>query len=233
VKAIVLAAGRGERMRPLTDDRPKPLLEAGGLALIDWHLHALADAGVREVVVNLAWQGARLREHLGSGERYGLAVTLSDEGPEALETGGGIHRALPWLGPGPFLVVNGDVWTDYPPGRLALPAGSWAHLVLADNPSHHPRGDFSLDPDGRLGRGEPRLTYAGLGAYHPDLFAACSAGKFPLAPLLDAAIVAGKATAEHHRGAWFDVGTPARLAELDGRLRRGELAHPAQGWAVK
>ncbi|MCU0975623.1 MAG: nucleotidyltransferase family protein [Steroidobacteraceae bacterium] len=233
MKAIVLAAGRGERMRPLTDDRPKPLLEAGGLALIDWHLHALADAGVREVVVNLAWQGARLREHLGSGERYGLAVTLSDEGPEALETGGGIHRALPWLGPGPFLVVNGDVWTDYPPGRLALPAGSWAHLVLADNPSHHPRGDFSLDPDGRLGRGEPRLTYAGLGAYHPDLFAACSAGKFPLAPLLDAAIVAGKATAEHHRGAWFDVGTPARLAELDGRLRRGELAHPAQGWAVK
>jgi MurNAc alpha-1-phosphate uridylyltransferase len=232
VRAIVLAAGRGERMRPLTDDRPKPLLEAGGLALIDWHLHALAGRGVREVVVNLAWQAERLREHVGSGERYGLAVTFSDEGAEALETGGGIHRALRWLGPGPFLVVNGDVWTDYPLGRLALPEGSWAHLVLADNPPHHPRGDFALE-SGRLTRGEPRLTYAGLGAYDPALFAACTPGKFPLAPLLDAAIAAGRATGEHHRGAWFDVGTPARLAELDGRLRRGELAHPAQGRAVK
>jgi N-acetyl-alpha-D-muramate 1-phosphate uridylyltransferase len=233
VKAIVLAAGRGERMRPLTDDRPKPLLEAGGRALIDWHLHSLADAGVREVVVNLAWQGARLREHIGSGGRYGLAVTFSDEGMEALETGGGIHRALPWLGPGPFLVVNGDVWTDYPLRRLALPEGSWAHLVLVANPDHHPQGDFSLEPGGHLGRGAPRLTYAGLGAYHPDLFASCSPGKFPLAPLLDAAIAAGRATGEHHRGAWFDVGTPARLAELDDRLRRGELTHPAQGWALK
>lgn len=233
MKAIVLAAGRGERMRPLTDDRPKPLLEAGGLALIDWHLFALAAAGIREVVVNLAWQGARLREHVGSGERYGLAVTWSDEGAEALETGGGIHRALPWLGPGPFLVVNGDVWTDYPLGRLALPAGALAHLVLVDNPSHHPQGDFSLDAAGRLGRGAPRLTYAGLGAYHPDLFAGCRPGKFPLAPLLDAAIAAGQATGEHHRGAWFDVGTPARLAELDGRLRRRELAHPMLGAGVK
>jgi MurNAc alpha-1-phosphate uridylyltransferase len=233
VKAIVLAAGRGERMRPLTDDRPKPLLEAGGLPLIDWHLHALAGRGVREVVINLAWQGARLREHVGSGARYGLEVRFSDEGPEALETGGGIHRALPWLGPGPFLVVNGDVWTDYPLRRLELPAGSLAHLVLVDNPAHHPRGDFSLDPGGRLGRGEPRLTYAGLGAYDPGLFAACAPGKFPLAPLLDAAIVSGRATGEHHRGAWFDVGTPGRLAELDARLRGGEFDHPARARAVE
>ncbi len=222
----MLAAGRGERMRPLTDDRPKPLLEVGGMALIDWHLHALARAGVREVIVNLAWQGARLREHVGDGARHGLSVVWSDEGAEALETGGGIHKALHFLGPGPFLVVNGDVWTDYPLDRLALPEGSHAHLVMVDNPPHHPRGDFALE-GGRLTRGEARLTYAGIGAYHPALFVSCTAGKFPLAPLIDAAIAAGRATGEHHRGAWFDVGTPARLAELDARLRRGELPAPA------
>lgn len=233
MKAIVLAAGRGERMRPLTDGRPKPLLEAGGQALIDYHLHALAGAGVREVVVNLAWRKEALRAHLGDGGRYGLAVRFSDEGDEALETGGGIHRALPWLGPGPFLVVNGDIWTDYPLGRLRLPAGRLAQLVLVDNPPHHPRGDFSLGPGGILGRDGPRLTYAGLGAYHPDLFARCAPGRFPLAPLIDAAIAAGHAGGEHHRGAWADVGTPARLAELDERLRRGDWAHPAAGRAVK
>jgi N-acetyl-alpha-D-muramate 1-phosphate uridylyltransferase len=227
MRAIVLAAGRGERMRPLTDDRPKPLLEAGGHALIDYHLHALAAAGVAEVVINLAWQGGRIREQVGDGSRHGLVVRYSDEGETALETGGGIHRALEWLGPGPFLVVNGDIWTDYPLGGLALPPGSQAHLVLVDNPPHHPRGDFGLTTDGRVTRDGTRLTYSGLGAYDPGLFAACTPGRFPLAPLLDAASTAGRLTGEYHGGAWFDVGTPARLAELDVALHSGRLRHPA------
>jgi MurNAc alpha-1-phosphate uridylyltransferase len=226
MKAMILAAGRGERMRPHTDEVPKPLLRAGGRALIEYHLHALSRAGVREVVVNLAWRGAQIRAALGDGARYGLSIAYSDEGAEALETGGGIFRALGLLGDAPFLVVNGDVWTDLDPGRLALPAGALAHLVLVPNPPHHARGDFGL-AGGRVTAAAPLLTYSGLGVYDPALFAGCTDGKFPLKPLLDRALAAGRLTGERYDGRWLDIGTPERLEALDRALGSGELRHPA------
>ena len=226
MKAMLLAAGRGERMRPLTDDLPKPLLQVGGRPLIEYHLLALARAGIREVVVNLSWQAATLRAHLGDGSRFGLHLHLSDEGPVALETGGGIHRVLGRLGPGPFLVVNADVWTDFPLASLSLPADALAHLVLVPNPPQHPSGDFCLQPDGTIGAAGERGTYAGLAVFTPELFAGCSAGRFPLKPLLDRAQQAGRLTGRFWRGHWFDVGTPERLAALDAALRGGECAHP-------
>ena len=227
MRAMLLAAGRGERMRPLTDDTAKPLLSVGGHALIDFHLHALARAGVSEVVVNLSWQAEKIRRHLGEGGRFGLEVHFSEEGPVPLETGGGIQRALPRLGPGAFLVVNGDVWTDFPLGRLTLPADALAHLVLVPNPAHHPDGDFPLAHSGRVVAEGARLTYSGLGVFHPELFTGCGPGRFPLKPLLDRALALGRLSGELWEGRWFDVGTPARLAELDEALRRGDFAHPA------
>jgi MurNAc alpha-1-phosphate uridylyltransferase len=217
---MILAAGRGERMRPLTDRVPKPLLEVGGRRLIEHHLDALVRAGFRDVVVNLAHRGQQIREALGDGAAYGLRIQYSDESPEALETGGGILKALPLLGEGPFLVVNGDVWTDYPFPARELPESRLAHLVLVDNPTHHPEGDFHLD-DGRLSNaGGPRLTFAGIGYYRAALFAGCRQGAFPLAPLLRAACDRGLVGGEHHRGAWTDVGTPERLDALRRRLAR-------------
>jgi len=227
MRAIVLAAGRGERMRPLTDGVPKPLLEVGGRALIEYHLHALAAAGVRQVVVNLSWLGERIRAVLGDGSGYGLQISYSEEGPVPLETGGGIERALPLLGEGAFLVVNGDVWTDQSFAALEAPPDSLAHLLLVANPAHHPRGDFALGPDGRIGREGDRLTYAGIGLIDPALFAGCAPGRFPLKPLLDRALEAGRLTGQRLEGHWIDVGTPARLAELDARLRSGSLRHPS------
>lgn len=227
MKAIVLAAGRGERMRPLTDSTAKPLLKVGGHALIDYHLRALAAAGVREVIANLSWQSGKLREHLGDGRRFGLSLCFSDEGPVALEAGGGIHRALPWLGPQPFLVVNGDIWTDFPFAALTLPPGALAQLVLVANPDHNPDGDFALGETGQIVQGGARRTYAGIGLYTPELFADCRPGRFPLRPLLDRAAHAGRLTGEAYDGHWFDVGTPARLSRLDRMLARGELTHPA------
>jgi len=216
MKAFVLAAGRGERMRPLTDHTPKPLLDVRGRPLIDWHLEKLAAAGVREVVVNLGWLGARIREHLGHGERCGLAVRYSDEGWPALETGGGIHHALPLLGDAPFLLVNGDVFTDLDFAPLLarrLSAGDEAHLVLVPNPPQHPDGDFGLLDD-RVVEGGSKLTYSGIALLRPRLFSRCEAGAFPLAPLLRAAIAQGRVTGERHGGRWSDVGTPERLAAL-------------------
>lgn len=219
MKAIVLAAGRGERMRPLTDTTPKPLLPISGKPLIVYHLEALARAGVREVVVNLSWLGSRIREALGDGHEYGLQIAYSDEGPVALETGGGIFNALPLLGPGPFLVVNGDTWSDIDLAQLALPEDAHARIVLVENPPQHPRGDFGLEGDFVVDRPTERFTYSGVGIYRPELFAGCSAGKFPLAPLLKRAIEARLLRGQLHRGEWCDVGTPARLAELDARVR--------------
>jgi len=227
MKAMLLAAGRGERMRPLTDDTAKPLLAAGGHALIDYHLHALQRAGVESVVVNLSWQAARVRAHLGDATRFGFGLRFSEEGPVPLETGGGIHRALPWLAPGPFLVVNADVWTDFPLESLALPAGSLAHLVLVPNPEHHPGGDFALGGSGRIGDEGPKLTYSGLGLFEPGLFEGCRPGRFPLKPLLDRAREAGRLSGEVWAGRWFDVGTPARLEALDRALRAGDFFHPS------
>jgi N-acetyl-alpha-D-muramate 1-phosphate uridylyltransferase len=230
MKAMVLAAGRGERMRPLTLDRPKPLLEVAGLPLIGHHLHALAMAGFRDVVVNVSWLGDQIRAALGDGSRFNVRVEYSDEGPEPLETGGGIFRALPLLGSAPFLVLNGDVWTDFPYAKLreSLRPEDSAHLVLVANPEHNPGGDFLLrggrvveDVIGPGDEGE-RLTFSGVGVYRPQLFAGCEDGVFKLAPLIRAAARNGRVGGELHDGEWMDIGTPGRLAELDRRLREAQ-----------
>ena len=215
---MVLAAGRGERMRPLTDHTPKPLLEAGGQPLIAYHLTALARAGVREVVINHAHLGAQIEAALGDGAAYGLQIRYSPE-EAALETGGGIFRALPLLGPGPFIVVTGDVWTDLNLRHLRLADDDLAHLVLVANPSHHPAGDFALAGDRVVPEVPVRLTFSGIGVYRAALFEGCAPGRFPLAPLLRPAIAAGRVSGELHSGRWTDVGTPERLAELDRALR--------------
>lgn len=216
--AMILAAGRGERMRPLTDHTPKPLLTAGGKPLIVHHLERLAEAGFNRVVINHAHLGERIEAALGDGARWGLRIEYSPEG-KALETGGGIFRALPLLGPAPFVVVNGDVWTDLDFARLALAPGDLAHLVLVDNPAHHPGGDFALCHGRVLAEGAGRLTFGGIGVYHPELFRACIGGAFPLAPLLRAAMAHGRVSGEHHRGRWLDIGTPERLQALDQVLK--------------
>jgi MurNAc alpha-1-phosphate uridylyltransferase len=220
MKAMILAAGRGERMRPLTDHTPKPLLQVGGKPLIVWHIERLARAGFRELVINHAHLGRQIESALGDGSRFGVSIAYSDES-EALETAGGIAQALSLLGEEPFLVVNGDVYTDYDFSRLiAQPMGGVvAHLVLVDNPLQHAQGDFYLK-DGRLvERGASRLTFSGIGVYRPELFASIIAGsKAKLAPLLHAAIAQQRATAEHYRGDWVDVGTPERLQALDRKL---------------
>jgi MurNAc alpha-1-phosphate uridylyltransferase len=223
MKALVLAAGRGERMRPLTDKVPKPLLPVAGRPLIAYHLEALARAGIREVVINLAWLGERIRAALGDGARFGLRISYSDEGAEALETGGGIFKALPLLGPEAFLVVNGDTWTDFDFRTLCLDpevdGAALARLVLVKNPEHHQQGDFGLDGDRVVERATDRLTYSGIGIYRPELFAGSQAGKFPLRPLLERAITAGKLLGEQYRGEWWDIGTTERLHKLDMWLR--------------
>jgi MurNAc alpha-1-phosphate uridylyltransferase len=219
---MVLAAGRGERMRPLTDEEPKPLLRVGGKRLIEYHLERLSAAGFREVVINTAWLGEKIEAALRTGAQFGLAITYSHERPEALETGGGIFNALPLLGSAPFLLVNGDVWTDIDFGALRRdpPAKSLAHLVLVRNPPQHARGDFLLD-NGLVSEGEgSRQTYSGVGIYRPELFAGCQPGKFPLLPLLRRAIALRALSGELHEGQWFDIGTTERLAALDAELSR-------------
>ena len=216
---MLLAAGRGERMRPLTDHTPKPLLRAGGQALIERHLRRLNTAGFTDVIVNHAHLGEQMEAALGDGQRYGVGITYSAEGPRGLETGGGIFHALALLGPAPFLVVNADVYTDYPFQQLARGLdGALAHLVLVDNPAHHPGGDFVLRGHRVANEGAPRLTFSGIGLYHPALFDGCRPGAFPLAPLLRRACDRGRVTGEHYRGDWVDVGTPERLHRLDRRL---------------
>ncbi len=218
--AIVLAAGRGERMRPLTDETPKPLLEVGGKPLIGWHLERLAAAGIRDVVVNVAWLAGRIEAALGDGSSFGVRIVYSREPPGALDTGGGILRALPLLGPTPFWVVNGDVWTDYSFEALPREPEGLAHLVLVDNPAQHPSGDFALESGRVQLQGEWTLTYAGVAAVRPALFDGARPGRFPLAPLYRRAAAAGRLTGEHYGGEWEDVGTPERLEAL--RARRKE-----------
>jgi MurNAc alpha-1-phosphate uridylyltransferase len=226
MRALILAAGRGERMRPLTNDLPKPLLPAGGEPLIDYHIKALARAGIRELVVNLSWHGEKLRAYLGDGTRYGVTFAFSEEGPEPLETGGGVSYALPLLGPGAFWVVNGDIACDYRFTQRRLPAGTLAHLVVVPNPLHHPRGDFLLaggritaDPPATGAGATAHRTFAGISVLDPRLFAGAGPGKFPLAPLLRAAAARGEVSGEEHLGRWTDVGTPERLAALDAELK--------------
>lgn len=224
MKAMILAAGRGERMRPLTDVSPKPLLKVGGKALIDYHLENLAAAGIREVVINTAWLGEQIVAYVGDGSRWRLSVAYSHEGWPALETGGGIFRALPLLGAEPFLVVNGDVWSDWRLSAAQLPAqwqaNSLAHLVLAPNPPQHPKGDFGLENGVVSAAASQQYTFTGIGFYHPALFAECIAGAFKLAPMLYAAARTGRISGELHPGQWYDIGTPQRLAELDQILQR-------------
>ncbi len=219
MKAMILAAGKGERMRPLTLTTPKPLVRAAGVPLIEYHLRALAAAGFNEVIINHAWLGQQIEDHLGDGSRFGLSIQYSPEG-EPLETGGGIFRALSLLGDDAFLVVNGDIWTDYDFSVLHQPINGLAHLVLADNPPHHPKGDFTLI-DGKVQDGEPdaqTLTYSGIAVLHPQLFDGCSDGAFKLAPLLRNAMAKGEVTGERLKGHWVDVGTYERLAEAEALI---------------
>lgn len=214
---MILAAGRGERMRPLTDHTPKPLLKVGGKPLIVHHLEHLGAAGFTEILINHAHLGRQIEAALGDGSAWGVRIRYSPEHP-ALETGGGIFRALPFLGPDPFLVVNGDIWTDYDFCGIGLASSDLAHLVLVDNPAYRADGDFVLT-DGRAQEaGQPRLTFSGIGVYHPALFSGCQPEPFPLAPLLRTAMKKGRVSAEHYRGDWFDVGTPERLQSLDHLL---------------
>ena len=215
---MILAAGRGERMRPLTDRVPKALLLVGGKPLIVWHLERLRAAGIGEVVINLSWLGHRIREALGDGSEFGVSIRYSDEGERRLETGGGIARALVLLGHDPFVVINGDVWTDYPFGALHLPGDKLAHLVLVASPPWAMAGDFRLQDSLVRADGSPSLTFSGIGVYHPTLFAGAPQGPFPLAPLLRRAMVRGLVSGERYEGQWMDVGTPARLEELNCRL---------------
>ena len=224
MKAFILAAGRGERMRPLTDHTPKPLLPAGGKPLIVWHLERLAAAGFKEIVVNHAHLGSQIEAALGDGAQWGLHIQYSPEPPGALETAGGIAAALPLLGNEPFLVVNGDVYCDIDFGRF-LKSTADAHLVMVPNPAHHNGGDFSLDGKRVVyANGEQTFTYSGVAVFAPSFFAEVKPGSImKLRPLLDAAIAAGTLTGERHSGRWVDVGTPQRLAELDQELRDAEL----------
>lgn len=225
---MILAAGRGERMRPLTDSCPKPLLRVGGKALIEWHLERLARTGFRQIVINHAHLGSMLEQALGNGSRWGLSIAWSREA-DALETAGGIAQALALLGSDPFLVVNGDIWCDFDFGRARTIAAQMlagdldAWCVLVDNPPQHPRGDFGIDSGRLLAEASRRFTFSGIGVYRPTLFGQLIRGQpAPLAPLLREAITRGAAGAERHAGRWVDVGTPQRLTELDAQLLREE-----------
>lgn len=218
MKAMILAAGRGERMRPLTDETPKPLLKIGGDYLIAYHLRSLAAAGITEIVINHAWLGGQLEQALGDGCQYGVQIHYSAEGDMALETAGGIKRALPLLGDIPFVVVNGDVWSDFSFASLPKAPAGLAHLVLVDNPTFHPEGDFSLQHGQVQCDGGPKLTFSGIGVYRAELFEALPEGRNSLAPLLRSAMMKALVSGEHYRGGWVDVGTPARLNTLDCEL---------------
>lgn len=230
MKAMILAAGRGERMRPLTDHLPKPLLRAGGEPLIGWHLRRLHAAGIYEIVINHAWLGQRIEDELGDGSAYGVRLAYSPEGAQGLETAGGIATALPLLGDAPFLVINGDVLTDID-FQAAIAQGEklneqhcLAHLYLVHNPEHNPLGDFALTDSGSL-KSNPSQgragTFSGIGIYHPALFRDTPRHTpAKLAPLLRAAMARGQVSGQWHDGLWLDVGTPERLAQADEWVRR-------------
>lgn len=229
--ALIFAAGLGERMRPLTDRTPKPLLMAGGKPLIVWHLEKLAAIDVRYVVVNTSHLADQFPEMLGDGSRWGLRIRYAYEGAIPLETGGGMLNALPLLGPEPFLAINGDIWTDADFAALPAEPAGLAHLLMVDNPAHHPEGDFAIGPNGQLiDGGSPRLTFSGMGVYRPELLAGwrsvveetlestAKPPRFKLRPVLSAAMAAHAVSGSRHMGAWTDVGTPERLATLDALL---------------
>jgi MurNAc alpha-1-phosphate uridylyltransferase len=214
---MILAAGRGERMRPLTDRIPKPMLTVRGKPLIEHHVERLADAGFERIVVNLAWLGAMIRDYLGDGSRHGVSIVYSEEQPSALETAGGIFRALPYLTPGAFLVVNGDIFTDFPFAQAALRNDRDAHLILVPNPPQHPDGDFGLEQGLALASAPLRYTFSGIAVYRAGFFHDCIDGAFPLKPLLLRAMAARRCSAELYQGLWEDVGTVKRLQALKER----------------
>jgi len=219
MKAMILAAGRGERMRPLTDHRPKPLLEVGGKPLIVWHIERLAHLGFREIVINIAHLGHMLPEELGDGSRWGVSITYSDEHKEgALESAGGIIKAVPLLGDDTFLVVNGDVWSDYAFDPEFDFKDDLAHLILVPNPVQHPNGDFALQGDRVMDDGEPKYTFSGIGYYQPKLFEGLKYGKRALAPILREVMKEEQVSGELYEGVWHDIGTPRRLAEINRQV---------------
>lgn len=214
MRAMILAAGRGERLRPLTDHTPKPLLEVGGKPMIEYHLENLAMAGFSSVVINTGHLGEQLPAALGDGRRWGLTIRYSAEPAEALETGGGVYNALPLLGPAPFAVLSGDTWCDFPLDALRHVKCDYAHLVMVPNPAHHPGGDFSLQHGRLRSTGPQRCTFSGIAVYHPRLFAGCQAGRWRITELLRDTADNRLLTGQLHTGRWFDSGTPQRLAEL-------------------
>jgi len=231
MKALIFAAGLGERMRPLTDHTPKPLLQVGGKPLIVWHLEKLAALGVREIIINTSWLAGQFPAQLGDGRYWGVHLMYSHEGDLPLDTGGGMLNALPLLGGAPFIAVNGDIWTDFDFAHLPREPEGLAHLVMVDNPAHHPTGDFHLHANGRLDAdGAQTLTFSGVGVYRPELLehwrsvidshpgADTIPPRFPLAPLLRTAMARAQISGEHHRGTWMDVGTPKRLQHLQAAL---------------
>ena len=219
MKTMILAAGLGKRMRPLTDHCPKPLLPVAGKPLIVHHLERLKQAGFKEVVINVSYRAEQVIQALGDGQTYGLRIHWSHE-TTPLETGGGIQNALPLLGEKPFLLINGDIWCDYLPSQAMLKGDDLAHLVLVDNPAHHVDGDFALEHGRALTQGTPRYTFAGVSIIHPALLAGQPTGAFALAPLLKHAISERRVSGEHFTGHWVDVGTPERLAALEHFLSR-------------
>lgn len=226
MKAMILAAGLGQRMRPLTDSLPKPMLPAGGKPLLQYHLEALAKIGVSEVIINLAYLGDKIRDFVGNGTKFGLNVRYSEE-PEPLETAGALLHALPLLDTEPFILINGDVWTDYSLEELTtyqLQDNEDAHLILVPNPEFHPTGDFSPNQQGRLENSPdlPKFTFGGISLIHPRLISSypLQRNKFPLVEVLRFGITNNRISAQVYRGGWSDVGTPERLAQLDTQLRK-------------
>jgi len=219
MKAMILAAGRGERMRPLTDHTPKPLLKAADKPLIEYTIEALVSAGITEIVINLAHLGNQLKTYLGDGSQYQAHIQYSDEGETGLETAGGIKNALPLLGDSPFLVINGDIYCDFPLQSLLNKPIDLAHLILVNNPVHHPNGDFSLQAQATLtSEGKEKFTFSGIGLYHPDLFADLEPGKSALAPLLKKVMKNQRISGELYSGFWMDIGSPERLENLSNFL---------------
>ncbi len=219
MKVMIFAAGRGERLRPLTDTVPKPLISIGEDSLIERHLKQLALAGLTDIIINTSWLAEQLHARLGDGSRYGVKIRYSDEGEQALETGGGIVHALNLLGHEPFITINADIVTDYPWRELTLPDDAMAHLVMVSNPSWHPDGDFRLEAGHIRDRKAPCLTFSGIAVYRPALFSQCEAGKFSVVPLLEQAMSQGRVSGECHTGLWHDAGDPERL-----QAARDELA---------
>lgn len=216
MRAIILAAGRGERMRPLTDNTPKPLLEINGKPLIQYQVEKLVSAGINDIVINHGIMGERIENFLGNGQRLGANIIYSAEGNIPLETGGGIFHALPYLGNAPFIAINADIWTDFPYQNLrsTLDVDVLAHLILVNNPAHNPHGDFSLNGGYISNQGTSRYTFSGIGVYSYELFRHCKGGVFPLAPLIREAADRQEVTGEIYQGEWIDIGTPERLQAL-------------------